>query len=170
MATDVRHPLVPGARFNVDSPHFRADHKVETDSADRSQHVRNRFAQFLGSQRQSGQKRDRHAATGIAGEPAIVLLHGATFRSEDWENIFPRLATRYRVIAYDARGHGKSGRAASYAIGDLADDLLRAHRWPRRRPGHRHRTLLGRRHRARGRGEASDGDPRARRALRDGTR
>src|SRR5260221_4982145 len=62
---------------------------------------------------------------GIAGEPPIVLLHGATFRSEDWENIFPRLATRYRVIAYDARGHGKSGRAASYAIGALADDLLR---------------------------------------------
>src|SRR5260221_10770130 len=62
---------------------------------------------------------------GIAGEPPIVLLHGATFRSEDWENIFPRLATRYRVIAYDARGHGKSGRAESYAIGALADDLLR---------------------------------------------
>src|SRR5438105_2960989 len=59
---------------------------------------------------------------GIAGEPPIVLLHGATFRSEDWENIFPRLATRYRVIAYDARGHGKSGRAESYAIGALADD------------------------------------------------
>jgi pimeloyl-ACP methyl ester carboxylesterase len=62
---------------------------------------------------------------GTAGEPPIVLLHGATFRSEDWENIFPRLATRYRVIAYDARGHGKSGRASSYAIGALADDLLR---------------------------------------------
>jgi pimeloyl-ACP methyl ester carboxylesterase len=62
---------------------------------------------------------------GTMGEPPIVLVHGATFRSEDWENIFPRLATRYRVIAYDARGHGKSGRATSYAIGALADDLLR---------------------------------------------
>jgi pimeloyl-ACP methyl ester carboxylesterase len=62
---------------------------------------------------------------GAPGEPPIVLLHGATFRAEDWENIFPRLATRYRVIAYDARGHGKSGRAASYAIDALADDLLR---------------------------------------------
>jgi len=65
------------------------------------------------------------SAGGAQGEPPIVLLHGATFRSEDWENIFPRLATRYRVIAYDARGHGKSGRAASYAIDALADDLLR---------------------------------------------
>ncbi|HLZ48891.1 MAG TPA: alpha/beta hydrolase [Candidatus Limnocylindria bacterium] len=62
---------------------------------------------------------------GTAGEPPIVLAHGATFRSEDWENIFPRLATRYRVIAYDARGHGKSGRAESYAIDALAADLLR---------------------------------------------
>ena len=65
------------------------------------------------------------SGTGAPGEPPIVLLHGATFRAEDWENIFPRLATRYRVIAYDARGHGKSGRAQRYAIGDFADDLLR---------------------------------------------
>jgi pimeloyl-ACP methyl ester carboxylesterase len=62
---------------------------------------------------------------GTPGEPPIVLLHGATFRSEDWENIFPRLATRYRVIAYDARGHGKSGRATSYAVDLFAEDLLR---------------------------------------------
>ncbi len=62
---------------------------------------------------------------GVAGEPPIVLVHGVTLRSEDWENVFPRLATRYRVIAYDARGHGKSGRAASYALDDLASDLLR---------------------------------------------
>ncbi len=65
------------------------------------------------------------AQTGAAGEPPIILLHGATFRAEDWENIFPRLATRYRVIAYDARGHGKSGRATSYDINNFADDLLR---------------------------------------------
>lgn len=62
---------------------------------------------------------------GVAGEPPIVLLHGASLRSEDWENIFPRLATRYRVIAYDARGHGKSGRAPRYELADLVDDLLR---------------------------------------------
>jgi pimeloyl-ACP methyl ester carboxylesterase len=63
--------------------------------------------------------------TSARGEPPIVLLHGATLRSEDWENIFPRLATRYRVIAYDARGHGKSGRAASYSLDDLVGDLVR---------------------------------------------
>lgn len=62
---------------------------------------------------------------GTVGEPPIVLVHGATFRAEDWENIFPRLATRYRVIAYDARGHGKSGRTGNYAVDAFADDLLR---------------------------------------------
>lgn len=62
------------------------------------------------------------SAGGHPGEPPLLLLHGATLRAEDWENIFPRLATRYRVIAYDTRGHGKSARAASYALPDLADD------------------------------------------------
>ena len=62
---------------------------------------------------------------GAAGEPPIVLAHGVTLRAEDWENIFPRLATRYRVIAYDARGHGKSGRAPTYALDALANDLIR---------------------------------------------
>ncbi|MDE3194689.1 MAG: alpha/beta hydrolase [Chloroflexota bacterium] len=62
---------------------------------------------------------------GVAGEAPVLLLHGATLRSEDWENVFPRLATRYRVVAYDARGHGKSGRAAGYALDDLVGDALR---------------------------------------------
>ncbi len=62
---------------------------------------------------------------GVAGEPPVLLLHGATLRSEDWENVFPRLGTRYRVVAYDARGHGKSGRAASYALDDLVGDAVR---------------------------------------------
>jgi len=62
---------------------------------------------------------------GRPGETPLVLVHGATLRSEDWENIHPRLATRYRVIAYDQRGHGKSGRAADYALAALADDLIR---------------------------------------------
>src|SRR2546422_2840934 len=62
---------------------------------------------------------------GTAGEPAVVLAHASLFRSEDWENIFPRIATRYRVVAYDQRGHGKSGRASDYGIRALADDALR---------------------------------------------
>ncbi|HEV8229638.1 MAG TPA: alpha/beta hydrolase [Candidatus Limnocylindria bacterium] len=62
---------------------------------------------------------------GTAGEPPILLIHASLFRSEDWENIFPRLATRYRVVAYDQRGHGKSGRASGYELRAFADDAER---------------------------------------------
>src|SRR5213596_1571837 len=65
------------------------------------------------------------SAGGVAGEPVILLLHQSLARSEDWENIFPRLATRYLTIAYDARGHGKSGRASEYTLRAFADDALR---------------------------------------------
>ena len=71
---------------------------------------------------------------GVAGEAPIVLLHGATLGALDWENIFPRLATRYRVIAYDARGHGRSGRAEGYAVDGLVADALRVLREVARTP------------------------------------
>ena len=62
---------------------------------------------------------------GVGGEPAILLAHAALYRSEDWENVFPRLATRYRVVAFDQRGHGKSGRASDYSMRAIADDIGR---------------------------------------------
>ncbi len=65
------------------------------------------------------------SGSGVASEPPVLLLHGSTMRSEDWDNIFPRLATRYRVVAYDARGHGRSGRAASYDIDAFVNDARR---------------------------------------------
>ena len=65
------------------------------------------------------------SGTAVGGEPPIVLLHASLMRSEDWENVFPRLATRYRVIAYDARGHGKSERAHDYSLRAFAGDLER---------------------------------------------
>ena len=72
---------------------------------------------------------------GVPGEPPIVLLHQSLARSEDWENVFPRLATRYRAIAYDARGHGKSGRATDYSLRAFADDALRVLREIAKEPG-----------------------------------
>ncbi len=59
------------------------------------------------------------------GEPAALLIHGSLSRSEDWENVFPRLATRYRTIAYDQRGHGKSGRATDYSLRAFGEDAAR---------------------------------------------
>ena len=56
------------------------------------------------------------SVTGVAGEPAMLLIHSSLTRSEDWENVFPRLGTRYRTVAYDQRGHGKSERAPDYSL------------------------------------------------------
>ena len=39
---------------------------------------------------------------------AIVFLHGYTGSSGDWMNQMPVLASKYKVIAMDHRGHGKS--------------------------------------------------------------
>ncbi len=65
------------------------------------------------------------SAGGMESEPPILLIHASLYRSEDWENIFPRLATRYRVVSYDQRGHGRSERAPSYELRAFADDALR---------------------------------------------
>ncbi|HYK99363.1 MAG TPA: alpha/beta hydrolase [Candidatus Acidoferrales bacterium] len=65
------------------------------------------------------------SAPTASDEYAILLIHSSSTRSEDWENIYPRLATRYRTIAYDQRGHGKSGRASRYSLTDFVDDGVR---------------------------------------------
>jgi pimeloyl-ACP methyl ester carboxylesterase len=65
------------------------------------------------------------SVTAVAGDPAVLLIHGSLSRSEDWENVFPRLATRYRTVAYDQRGHGKSGRATDYSLRAIGDDAAR---------------------------------------------
>ena len=62
---------------------------------------------------------------GTAGDPAVLLIHASLARSEDWENVFPRLATRYRTVAYDQRGHGKSGRAEDYSLRAFGEDAAR---------------------------------------------
>ena len=44
-----------------------------------------------------------------AGDP-LLLLHGFTGSGDDWRHLFDmdELATRYRLIIPDARGHGRS--------------------------------------------------------------
>lgn len=44
--------------------------------------------------------------------PVVVLLHGngSNMRWWDRNTVLPHLARRYRVIAFDARGHGRSGK------------------------------------------------------------
>lgn len=64
------------------------------------------------------------SVTAVAGGPAMLLVHSSLMRSEDWENVFPRLGTRYRTVAYDQRGHGKSERAQDYRLRAFADDAI----------------------------------------------
>jgi pimeloyl-ACP methyl ester carboxylesterase len=40
--------------------------------------------------------------------PAVVLIHGFTLDTRMWDDQFPALAQRFRVIRYDLRGFGRS--------------------------------------------------------------
>jgi 3-oxoadipate enol-lactonase len=59
-----------------------------------------------------------------AGEP-VVLIHGFPLSSELWTPQRAALADRYRVIALDLRGHGRSDLPdENITIGHYADDVV----------------------------------------------
>ena len=46
-----------------------------------------------------------------AGEgPVVLLIHGITGDSRQWNQIIPQLADRYTVLAPDLLGHGQSAK------------------------------------------------------------
>lgn len=54
----------------------------------------------------------------------LLLLHGLGSSSLDWEYQIAALASRYRVIAMDMRGHGRSGKPDErYSIAGFAADV-----------------------------------------------
>lgn len=55
----------------------------------------------------------------------VMLLHGWTCDSHDWSWQLPVLESRYRVIAVDLRGHGRSEvmPSGSYMPGDYVRDI-----------------------------------------------
>jgi 3-oxoadipate enol-lactonase len=61
----------------------------------------------------------------VLGEgPPVVLLHGLSATRRNVVQGSRALVKRgYRLISYDARGHGESSRAPSYEYADLAADL-----------------------------------------------
>ena len=66
--------------------------------------------------------------TEIFGPPhgyPIVLAHGFTCATGVWRYQIAELAAEYRVIAYDQRGHGRSGvpPRRNYSLSYLASDL-----------------------------------------------
>ncbi|WNV86480.1 alpha/beta hydrolase [Umezawaea sp. Da 62-37] len=64
-----------------------------------------------------------------AGDPdadvTVVLAHGYALDHRTWRRVVQALGDDYRVVAYDHRGHGKSGPATkeTATIEQLADDL-----------------------------------------------
>jgi 3-oxoadipate enol-lactonase len=68
---------------------------------------------------------DLHVEThGVPDGPAVVLLHGLGSSARDWGLQIPALADRYRVIAPDLRGHGRTPRGRGWpTIGAMADDV-----------------------------------------------
>lgn len=58
--------------------------------------------------------------------PALLLAHGITGHGGTWEGLLDDLPPSWDVLAPDARGHGRSGRAPAYRYQDLATDVVAA--------------------------------------------
>jgi len=55
--------------------------------------------------------------------PALVLIHGFPLDSRMWEGQLADLSSRFRVIAPDLRGFGKSSPASAFSMDSMADDI-----------------------------------------------
>ena len=67
---------------------------------------------------------------GPSGAPAVTMSHSLATDLSMWDSQATALATRYRVLRYDTRGHGGTDApAGAYSLTQLADDargLLKA--------------------------------------------
>ena len=55
--------------------------------------------------------------------PAVLLIHSLGAHSYMWRPVMARLADRYRCIAIDCRGHGKTTYRGTFTVADVAADL-----------------------------------------------
>ena len=69
---------------------------------------------------------DVHAVVdGPADAPVVLLVGSLGSTLEMWEPQVPALGDRFRVVRYDARGHGRSPvPAGPYSLDDLVDDAV----------------------------------------------
>jgi 3-oxoadipate enol-lactonase len=68
------------------------------------------------------------------GKPRIALIHSLALDRSVWDGVAKALAGKAEILAYDCRGHGRSGRkSGTYTCEQFADDLaqLLDHlKWP----------------------------------------
>lgn len=63
-------------------------------------------------------------AEGPAGAPTVLLVHGLFATADlNWSLAVPALATRFRVVAPDLRGHGRGLPTRRFTGEECADDL-----------------------------------------------
>lgn len=63
-------------------------------------------------------------ASGPAGAPTIVLLHGLMATADlNWSLAVPALATQFNVVAPDLRGHGRGLQTKRFSGEECADDV-----------------------------------------------
>lgn len=60
-----------------------------------------------------------------ASAPGLLLHHGLASSRRIWDLMIPRLSRRFRVVTFDARGHGVSGKPSSgYGVATVVADAL----------------------------------------------
>lgn len=58
-------------------------------------------------------------------KPALILVHALGLDHRMWRDVIPLIADRFRVIAYDLRGHGTAaGAPRAIGLETYADDLV----------------------------------------------
>ncbi len=55
---------------------------------------------------------------------AVVFVHGTMGGAADWYEVARRLASRYRTIAFDRRGRGRSTDGGPYSLEREIDDVI----------------------------------------------
>lgn len=67
--------------------------------------------------------RFHYRVLGRPDAPPVLFLHGIMGHSYEWDVLLADLATGYRVVALDQRGHGLTQWAESYTPADMAADI-----------------------------------------------
>lgn len=63
--------------------------------------------------------------TGPAEAPSLLLIHGLGSEADTWRHVVPRLASRFRIIAVDLPGFGRSDKPRrAYTVPFFCDTLV----------------------------------------------